>query len=323
MNIASLREPSAERREFENWHPHETYLHLPKGFGDVPSEQLETLALQLETSDRPEHLLAAGSAIIEATIFAPDRSAETHNKDLLMIEYATLLLEESANRYWLDLERGFNHPDDQTAALRANIQAAYSGIYRNMITGGILEQNRQETYAEVAKIGRYSHYLTKHMRSRYKSEAAGLTFEIATLMGGLTDDGVLLPSTPRAGSGRYNPESTYDFSYVELSDNGSIKSNVAIEFKNERKLDRRLKAAGRYTSTLVHAGEDLQLHKGQLPHIFGHQTLTPSARRELANVRAGLYTRVREVPRKRGKIALSNSARINAHPLFARMQGAS
>lgn len=292
----------------DDWHPRDQYLNLDKGFGAVPTEQLLRLSNKLEESDRPDDLEYAAAALIEATIFSPYRNLDTVDNDIFTIEYAMFLMERAAAGYWHDLERGFQHPDDQSRALRAEVHLAFGGIYRDLVGGEITEQSRDEAYSKLVKIGRYSSDLSEHAQN-FGQKAAGLAFEVATLLGGLTDEGVLTPSMSRAGSGHYNNHATYDFNYLELDEYGYVKVNTPVELKSEHQQERRLKAEGRYSPrhvVLVHAGKDLNLHSRNLPRIFGQRSRTADARRELSDVRAGLYGKVSAARRAYGEEPLSS-----------------
>ncbi|HKX72919.1 MAG TPA: hypothetical protein VJM32_02815 [Candidatus Saccharimonadales bacterium] len=283
-----------------DWHPRDQYLNLDKGFGAVPTDQLLRLSDVLEASSRPDDLEYASTALIEATILSPYRNIDTIDDSIFAIDYAMHLMEQSAQGYWDDLERGFQHPDDQTKALRAEVHLAFGSIYRDLVCGEITDHSRDETYTKLVKIGRYSNELSQYAQN-FGQKAAGLTFEIATLLGGLTDDGVLTPSMSRAGSGHYNSHATYDFNYLQLDEHGYVKVNTPVELKSEHHQGRRLKAESRYSPrhvVLVHSGKDLNLHARNLPRIFGHRSLTQDARRELVDIRAGLYGSVTHARRE-------------------------
>lgn len=294
--VLPLLGPVNLRRDDDRWHPRETYLSLNKGFGNVPSEKLVSLAMELESSDRPADLAVAGSAVIEAVIFSPYR-ADTLEQDIEIIKYGADMLERAAAGYWHDLERGFEHYDNQTAAIRAEIRAAYTPIYAALLEGDITTASREQVYTSLAYWGRYTRGLSG------KFGADGLCYEIATLMGGITDEGVLLPSTPRADSGHYNDHTTHDFTFIELDEYGFIKTSTPLELKNEGDDERQLYNAGHYSPlhvVMLDANKDLGLHRDDLDTIFSQQTLTPQARRNLTTIRSGLYANIAKARREFG-----------------------
>lgn len=302
MNTLHESLPHGKAEEVE-WHPRDLYLALDKGFGAVPTEELMWVSDYLEKSTRPDDLEYAASALIEATIFSPYRNLDTVDDDIFFIDYAMDLMQRAADGYWDELERGFVHPDDQSRALRAEVQLAFGSIYRDLVAGEITEQSRSETYAKLVHLGRYSHELSQYAQM-YGSKAIGLTFEIATLLGGLTDEGILTPSMARAGSGHYNGHATYDFNYLELDEHGYVKVNTPVELKSEHHEERRLRAEGRYNPhhvVLIHAFRDLNLTARTLPRILSHRNLSQNAHRDLVDVRAGLFSKVATARREYGE----------------------
>lgn len=285
----------------DQWHPRATYLSLDKGFGAVPRERLMHLATQMENSSRPQDIQCAASAIVEATIFSPYRDPDTMENDLFYMDYAAHLFDRAAAGYWNELEIGQRHPDDQDYALRADVHAAFADVYRDIIGGEISEQTREDTYARLAKIGKSTYAHTVYAKL-FRHHTVGLSYEIATLMAGLTDeDSVLVPSTPRAGNGRFNGKSTNDFSYLQLDESGYLKINTPIELKGRGNPLGRMEAEGHYSPrhvVLLHARTDLGMTWQDIPEIFSHRTLTSDARRKLATARSGIYNNVTSAVRR-------------------------
>jgi hypothetical protein len=287
---------SADKR-----HPRATYLSLDKGFGAVSPERLLHIATQLENSHSPQDIECAGSALIEATIFSPYRDLETLEDDMSAVNYGAHLLECAAEGYWNELEIGQRHPDDQDRALRADVNSAFAGVYRDIITGQITDQTREETYAKLSKIGKstFAHATYAEM---FRHHTIGLSYEIATLMAGMTDEAaILVPSTPRAGNGRFNGERTNDFSYLHLDESGYVKINTPIELKGRGSPLGRMEAEGHYNPrsvVLLHARKDLGITWSDIPLIFSHRTLTSDARRKLAHARGGIYNNVNDAVRR-------------------------
>ncbi|HEV7929170.1 MAG TPA: hypothetical protein VGP12_03455 [Nitrosospira sp.] len=274
---------------------------MDKGFGAVPSERLLHLATQLEESQQPQDIECAASAIIEATIFSPYRDQETVDNALFTLDYAAYLLDRASGGYWQELEIGQRHPDDQDDALRSEVKAAFVDVYRDIVAGEITEQTREETYAKLAKIGKSTYAHTIHAKL-FRHHSVGLSYEIATLMAGLSDDTMLLvPSTPRAGSGRFNGKSTNDFSYLQLDESGYLKVNTPIELKGRGSPLGRMEAEGHYSPrhvVLLHARKDLGMTWQDIPEIFSHRSLTSDARRKLAPARAGIFNNVNTAVRR-------------------------
>jgi hypothetical protein len=286
--------PPSRREQF---HPREVYLDMPKGFGAVPAETLFEIADKLKHSSNARDLSVVGSAIIEATLFSPYRSPETTREDLTTMKNGIVYLEEAAIARWEELERGFLHYDDQTVAIRAEVAAAYGPVYMDMVEGRITNEARERTFSRLAYWGQYI------MRLGDTHGSYGLAYEIATLMGGLTNEGVLLPATPRGDSGVYNPTATHDFTYVELDDDGFFKTSMPLELKNEGDEDRRFQNAARYSTSevvMLEANTDLGIHKDDLWSIFNHRSMTWPVRRRLAGIRKGINARTSAAEREYG-----------------------
>lgn len=287
----------AEEFDTQPWHPRETYLALPKAFGAVESGELMELAAQLDASNNPRDLEIAGSAMIEARLFSPYRTEETTDDDEFIVQYGSLLLQQSAEARWNELERGLKHYNDQTDAIRTEVKAAFAPMYFDLLQGEVTHEAREQTYSRLAYWGRY---ILKH-GEHYGSY--GLAYEIATLMGGLTDEAIImLPATPRGDSGIHHPDATHDFTYLTLQD-GAIESTIGFELKNDNDEDRRLQSARRYNQrrvVVLDANHDLELYKNALPVIFGQRSLTQTARRNLSGIRSGVYARAQEASRRYG-----------------------
>ena len=285
-----------KERETRPWHPREVYFELPKGYGAVPSDQLMLLAAELDMSSNPLDRSVAGSAMIEARLFSPYRTEEVTEDDAFVVNYGNSLLRDAADAQWDELERGFRHYDDQTPAIRAEVAAAFAPIYLDLLHGEITHEAREETYTKLARWGKYILGLGDTHGSY------GLAYEIATLMGGLTNEHILLPATPRADNGRYRADTTHDFTYLELRD-GTIETTIALELKNEGNESRQLDNARRYdprSVVVLDANKDLSLHKDNLLSIFTQRSMTYTARRNLTGVRSGIFARTNQAGRQYG-----------------------
>lgn len=281
----------------ELWSPRGQYLALDKGFGAVDPHTLEHFADQLEKAGQPEDLGCAASAIIEATIFDPDRSAETLDYNLFRIDYANTLMQDALAGHYNKLERGALDPDDLHDLFHAEVNAAFGGIYKNIIAGEINPGARDEAFAKLSSIGRDALAHTRGTRTDFSNDAVGAAFEIVVLLAGLTEDSgmITVPSTPRGGNGSHSPEKTHDFNYLKIDEAGELVVNVPIELKSVRSIKRVLDAGNRYDKdhvVLVHTHHDLGLRFKDLPNIFGQKTLNQSARRQLLPVRQNLYSKV-------------------------------
>lgn len=295
--VEPLLGPLIPRTERSQFHPREIYLEKPKGFGSVPPDELFEIANKLRDSSNARDLAVVGSAIIEGTLFSPYRSPATIKEDLTLMKEGVTFLEEAAIARWEELERGFLHYDNQTDAIRAEVTAAFGPIYMDLAQGSVTGEARERTFSRLSYWG---HYILE-LGDTHGSY--GLAYEIATLMGGLTNEGVLLPATPRADNGMYHPDTTHDFTYVRLDADGFFDTNIPLELKNEGDDDRRFQNAARYDQSQVvvlEANLDLELHKDDLPTIFSHRSMTWPARRHLAGIRKGLFARTSEAEREYG-----------------------
>lgn len=283
-------------------HARGDYLMLPKKFGTVDTELLEDLASRLEKSALPQDLECAASALLEAAVFSPDRSPDTLEDDLFVVDYAEHLLKEAIHGYWQKLEQGW-HYDDQYGAIKAEVQLDCIDLYRGILQRKITPEIRNKVFNSLSRRGRYAYRQTELSSKHYSSDSYSVATEIATLMGGLTEEGILVPSTPRGGSGEKGDISTtHDFNYLAFDDDGNIGLCVGMELKGYAKNDllKRMGAELRYDQdriVLMYA-HDLGIHWDSMPEMFSHTDLTFAARRAFTPVRWGIYQHVSNLIRK-------------------------
>lgn len=291
-----LGELGPEAKNFTLRTPRGEYLALDKGFGAVKADTLVDLANQLETNGTPEDLECAASALIESALFNPARLANIPNDSALYVEYAGLLMEKAIAGHYHQLETGHLHPDNLRYVLRARMNAAFIGLYGDLVNGDIRQHTRNQTYSELAEIGRFTLEHHTYADPEFVTDSVGIAFEIATLLAVITETDriIAVPSTPRAGNGMRNPHRTHDFNYLGVDETGAFIVNTPIELKSIVDIGARLEADRRYdsTNTLLIYTQDIHLYFDDLKHIFAQRTITPSARSMLAPVRDELFGRV-------------------------------
>ncbi len=288
----------------ELWTPRALYLSLDKGFGAVNSNTLELCADQLEKSGSPHDLACAASAIIEATLFDPNRSPDTLDYDTYRIDYANHLMQLTVDGHRQRLEHGALHYDDQDDWFRAQANLAFGGVYRDMVSGVILPETRNDAFTQLTALGRAAVDHTKTGHPEYKKDAVGFAFEIAILLAGLTDDSstITIPSTPRAGDGTHNPSLTNDFNYLIFDQSGKLHTSLPIELKSVKSEESWTTATERYdpkSVILLHTHMDLGLKFTDLPVLFGERSLNNNAADKFYELRYYLYDKVERTLRER------------------------
>lgn len=252
----------------------ERYFRLDKSSGAPNAETLWEFVEKFSNSENPAELEIAASAIVESILFSPDIAEYPEDDAIEWINQAEILQNKATELYWQDLE---NHTRiDQTVALRSQVRGAFFDIYRDLVCGDVTKLTRNKTYDDLARTGRYTYKLGQY-DALAASNAFGLNFEIATMMACLKDDSLLIPSSIRAGSGWYEPESTHDFEYLVRSKNDKILATIPIELKSLKFIEDealRLRIITSYDpsqSLVIDAQKDLHLNERSLQKLFFSQ----------------------------------------------------
>lgn len=247
------------------------YLSLPKKIGEVPSEQLFKIAResidhtydgelgQLEYVTQPA--LIAASALVEGVLVESNGNLDNVQTHLELLDIAEELYGQVADAELQKLEAGFNHPDDQEAWLRAELQRAFIDVYRDMACGEVtLDRTKPDIIARLTKLMSQVGSQIKYEGGQHKHllEMTGLQGELIVLMKYWENynrhgEVIALPSTYRGGSGHCVRRDTHDIVFAQqsaYSANEGIWSFTTGEVKRTNKR-LRLDDLVRYSSPII------------------------------------------------------------------------
>jgi|GEM_PF-3669850 len=276
------------------WSARSQYLGLEKGFGTVDTKTLRHFADFLETAGSPQDLECAASALIEASLFDPNRTPATYEANLYDLEYADLLIEEAKLGYRQSLEQGRQHPDDLNDLLRVELRSLFSDIYREIIEGKITPHTRDQTFARVALLGQYTLRHASDADPLFVGQAVELSYEIATIMASFAehDQLIALPATPRANYAPHTSAHTCDLHYIGLDEGGDITLNVPVDIVSGEEMRPHAALRQKYDKKkviLAHTFYDLGIGRYEIGKFFNKRSINQDSRRQLLQARDGLF----------------------------------
>jgi hypothetical protein len=250
------------------------YLSLPKNIGEVPSEQLfkiaresidrthDTTLAQLEYATQPK--LIAASALVEGVLVEANGSLDTIETHLGLLDIAEELYGQVAEAELLKLEAGFNHPDDQEAWLRAELQQAFIDVYRDMACGEVtLNRTKPDIIAQLTKLMNQvsSQIKSDSGRREYHREMIGLRGELIVLTKYWETyrrhgEVIALPATYRGGSGHYIKRDTHDIVFAQQSAYSADEGIWKFTTREVKHTNKRLRLDDliRYNSPIIKVG---------------------------------------------------------------------
>jgi hypothetical protein len=263
--------------------PISEYLKLPKGIGDVPSEQLFRLSQQTldfqptGRDDPPNHStqpqIIAASALVEGVLVEASTSTNIDQVDthLDLIDIAQQIYEDVADTELANLEQGFKHPDDQEAWLRAMLQLAFIDTYKDIACGEVtVNRTKPELLEKLVDLRKHVATQIKTLGGEvsesninYRNRMKGLEGELAVFIHywsdfNHTEEIVALPSTYRGGDGQFFRKATHDVVFAQRNtytgtDTAWHFSTAEVKRGNKRL---RLDDLVRYDAPLIQVGYD-------------------------------------------------------------------
>lgn len=241
------------------------YLAIHKIFvGRHGANLLLSLLPQLQATETPDHLVAAGWAAAEAGLILGDQDQQA--SDELMQTAQNAWLRAIAHQRWINLQD--KHPlIDHALEYRSATDIAFLPVFSELSRGQVQNRTLRTVYDDVLNIAQQA-----GVRARLASGAGDIR-AIGELRGvGYEINGLLaynrmrsgqwfaIPAMSRADSGVYHGDQTHDMVVIH-NDNGRIIQAVPIEMKGYATRKQR----ARYSSLLVRSKLHLGLPNRQHP----------------------------------------------------------
>lgn len=250
---------------------HEDYTDMPKTIGTVPADRLlEVATLHIEQFEstpsihaQSEHAAIAGSAIIEAMLTLEDPTHQSDDYRLESLDVAATYLDITTQLEETILERGYRHPNDYTPWLRAQLNALFIDVYKDMTCGEVTDRTTAEILKQLRAKDRFigDHLSQQNIPRAASRQLHGLKAEIQVLIDvwkkyaehGKT---IAVPATHRGGSGISRARHTHDV--VEFTQNPDTTFTMTRqrEVKTEGSVRRKIGQLARYASTLTIVRKD-------------------------------------------------------------------
>lgn len=234
---------------FEQPFQHDTYLELPKSFGEVDSDTLLSHARAYEQRElnaptlptQAEQARIAGSAFVEAALVLDD---PIHEHD----DYRLGLLDDGQAAFLrvIDyeedlLESGQKNPDDHVALLKARLHANFKNVYADMVCGELTHDTKEEIIGFLNKHIHLTQRLRNelHKRDSYlRQNLAGLYSELRVLLDAwqgyhVTGDEIAIPASYRADNGAHRRRETHDITYFNQVPDTTFQPTGSKEVKTK------------------------------------------------------------------------------------------
>lgn len=235
------------------------YIAIHKVFvGQHGASQLVGLSSQLQDTDTPDHLVAAGWAATEAALIL-GRQDDVLGDQLLHIAGGAWL-RAIAHQRWINAQD--KHPlADHTVQFRSATDIAFLPIFHELIGGGVQNRTLRTVFGDVLNIAQLGGVMANLAVAEGRMDVAGVLrgfgYEINAILAynrRRSGQWFALPASSRADSGVYHREQTHDIVVVHHRQ-GAIIDAVPIEMKGTA--SRRQRA--RYLSLLIRSKLHLSL----------------------------------------------------------------
>lgn len=236
----------------------DSYLLMHKVFvGRHGAKFLLGLIPQLQTTQTPEHLVAAGWAATEAGLVLGPQDKEL--SDGLFDTALNAWQQAISHQRWANLEE--EHPlADQGLEYRTAVDIAFLPVFRELAQGQIQKRTLRSVYLDVLNVAQLA-----TVRANL-ADTAGTQREVGELMGVRHEmNGILaynrlrsgewfiVPALSRADSGVYHRDQTHDMVAIHHS-KGQIINVVPIEMKSKIKWSQRARYASLIVRGRMHLG---------------------------------------------------------------------
>lgn len=239
---------------------------MPKTVGSVSTDRLLEVATShielYETTPslhaQAEHAAIAGSAIVEAMLMLDDPVHEQDDYRLTTLDVANIYLETATQQEAAILEKGYRHPNDYEPWLRAQLNAQFMDVYKDMVCGEITDRTTTEILKKLRAAVRFinDHLNQSSIQKGARRQLRGLKAEIQVLIDvwqkfaerGKT---IAVPATHRGGSGQSHARHTHDVMEFTQNPDTTFTMTRQREVKTEGSITRKIGQLARYASTLT------------------------------------------------------------------------
>lgn len=227
------------------------YIAIHKVFvGQRGAAQLIQLAGQLHDTATPDHLIAAGWAVTEASLVLGSQDHESGQK--LLDIACDAWLRAIAHQRWINAQEG--HPlSDYSLEFRAARDIAFLPVFHEIVGGGVRKSTLKSVFEDVLNIAQLNavrgHLAWTEGRVSAATDHGGFGYESNALLAynrRLSGQWFALPASSRADNGIYHREQTHDVIVVH-QERGQIVSATPVEIKATASLRQRK----RYASLLI------------------------------------------------------------------------
>lgn len=236
-----------------------SYIAIHKVFvGRHGANVLLGLLPQLQATQTPDHLMAAGWAAAEAGLILGAQDQEISG-DLFDTAH-NAWLRATAHQRWINLQE--DHPlVDFGLEFRSAVDIAFLPVFRELSLGMIQNRTLRSVYTDVLNIaqvaGVRAHLAEQTEETKAVGEMRGVRYEINGLLGynrKRSGEWFAVPALSRSDSGVYHSDQTHDMVVIHHN-RGEITRVVPVEMKSYA--SRRQRA--RYSSLLVRSKLHLAL----------------------------------------------------------------